>query len=65
MRSLEMAGKAAGKEPREGRALSINGGGNEGESAQQFKALEDDHIEQMIEELLDYGSIELSSVGSE
>ncbi|KAI7994202.1 Ethylene-responsive transcription factor ERF003 [Camellia lanceoleosa] len=24
---------------------------------QQFKALEDDHIEQMIEELLDYGSI--------
>ncbi|KAK4858394.1 hypothetical protein QYF36_015699 [Acer negundo] len=26
---------------------------------QQFQALEDDHIEQMIEELLDYGSIEL------
>lgn len=26
---------------------------------QQFKPLEDDHIEQMIEELLDYGSIEL------
>ncbi|XP_027333313.1 ethylene-responsive transcription factor ERF003-like [Abrus precatorius] len=28
----------------------------------QFKPLEDDHIEQMIEELLDYGSIELCSV---
>ncbi|KAF8035845.1 hypothetical protein BT93_C1768 [Corymbia citriodora subsp. variegata] len=28
---------------------------------QQFKPLEDDHIEQMIEELLDYGSLELSS----
>ncbi|XP_061363883.1 protein PPLZ02-like [Gastrolobium bilobum] len=26
---------------------------------QQFKPLEEDHIEQMIEELLDYGSIEL------
>nr|WAK86034.1 transcription factor ERF73 [Nothapodytes nimmoniana] len=29
---------------------------------QVSKPLEDDHIEQMIEELLDYGSIELSSV---
>ncbi|KAJ4718583.1 Ethylene-responsive transcription factor [Melia azedarach] len=28
-------------------------------TSQQFKSLEDDHIEQMIEELLDYGSIEL------
>ncbi|XP_059306673.1 ethylene-responsive transcription factor ERF003-like [Lycium ferocissimum] len=36
---------------------------DKGEStAQQFKSLEDEHIEQMIEELLDYGSIELSSV---
>ncbi|XP_059302544.1 ethylene-responsive transcription factor ERF003-like [Lycium ferocissimum] len=37
---------------------------NEGqaESTQQFKSLEDHHIEQMIEELLDYGSIELCSV---
>nr|QNI23918.1 AP2/ERF transcription factor [Camptotheca acuminata] len=34
----------------------------QGESTQQFKPLEDDHIEQMIEELLDYGSIELCSV---
>ncbi|KAF8393075.1 hypothetical protein HHK36_021316 [Tetracentron sinense] len=32
------------------------------ESTQQIKPLEDDHIEQMIEELLDYGSIELCSV---
>ncbi|KAK4375474.1 hypothetical protein RND71_006151 [Anisodus tanguticus] len=32
------------------------------DSAQQFKSLEDHHVEQMIEELLDYGSIELSSV---
>ncbi|CAI9766158.1 unnamed protein product [Fraxinus pennsylvanica] len=31
-------------------------------SGQELKALEDDHIEQMIEELLDYGSIELCSV---
>lgn len=31
---------------------------------QQFKPLEDDHIEQMIEELLDYGSIELCPVAS-
>ncbi|XP_027939791.1 ethylene-responsive transcription factor ERF003-like isoform X1 [Vigna unguiculata] len=30
----------------------------------QFKPLEEDHIEQMIEELLDYGSVELSSVFS-
>ncbi|BFG17912.1 hypothetical protein CerSpe_041860 [Prunus speciosa] len=30
-------------------------------SQQQFKPLEDDHIEQMIEELLHYGSIELCS----
>lgn len=34
------------------------------EIAQQFKPLEDDHIEQMIEELLDYGSLELCSVVS-
>lgn len=33
-------------------------------SHQQFQpVLEDDHIEQMIQELLDYGSIELCSVG--
>ncbi|EOY29376.1 hypothetical protein QUC31_020816 [Theobroma cacao] len=32
------------------------------ESPQQFKPLEEDHIQQMIEELLDYGSIELCNV---
>ncbi|XVF89375.1 hypothetical protein PTKIN_Ptkin19aG0125200 [Pterospermum kingtungense] len=32
------------------------------ENTQQFKPLEEDHIEQMIEELLDYGSIELCNV---
>ena len=32
------------------------------ESSQQFKSLEEDHIEQMIEELLYYGSFELCSV---
>ncbi|KAI3463449.1 hypothetical protein Pfo_020112 [Paulownia fortunei] len=31
-------------------------------NVQEFKSLEDDHIEQMIQELLDYGSIELCSV---
>lgn len=31
-------------------------------STEEFKTLEDHHIEQMIEELLDYGSIELCSV---
>ncbi|OMO61621.1 hypothetical protein CCACVL1_23388 [Corchorus capsularis] len=32
------------------------------ETTQQFTPLEEDHIEQMIEELLDYGSIELCNV---
>ena len=35
-----------------------------GSEQQQFIPLEDDHIDQMIEELLDYGSIELCSVSS-
>lgn len=34
-------------------------GQGESNTSQQFKALDDDHIEQMIEELLDYGYIEL------
>ncbi|KAF3622872.1 Ethylene-responsive transcription factor [Capsicum annuum] len=42
------------------------GDGDQGQStesaSQQFNALEDEHIDQMIEELLDYGSIEMSSV---
>ncbi|KAG8495317.1 hypothetical protein CXB51_012943 [Gossypium anomalum] len=32
------------------------------ERTQPFKSLEEDHIEQMIEELLDYGSIEICNV---
>ncbi|KAK7318239.1 hypothetical protein RJT34_02938 [Clitoria ternatea] len=50
------------------RWLEGNWAGVEGQvevSHQQFQpVLEDDHIEQMIQELLDYGSIELCSVGS-
>ncbi|KAI4329382.1 hypothetical protein L6164_021650 [Bauhinia variegata] len=39
--------------------------GQDQDTQQQFQpVLEDDHIEQMIQELLDYGSIELCSVGS-
>lgn len=38
------------------------GGGTGNTTTQFIKPLEDDHIEQMIEELLDYGSIELCSV---
>ncbi|KAF5456788.1 ethylene-responsive transcription factor ERF003-like [Juglans microcarpa x Juglans regia] len=34
----------------------------ENQNPQQFKPLEDDHIEQMIQELVHYGSIELCSV---
>ncbi|CAL5444185.1 unnamed protein product [Camellia sinensis] len=56
------------KEGEMGTGLSEKWVVNEGDqvesSAQQFKALEDDHIEQMIEELLDCGSIELCSVVS-
>lgn len=33
-----------------------------GHGQEQIKTLEDDHIEQMIQELLHYGSIELCSV---
>ncbi|KAL2462140.1 Ethylene-responsive transcription factor [Abeliophyllum distichum] len=36
--------------------------GHEGNAEEQFKPLEDEYIDQMIEELLDYGSIELCSV---
>ncbi|KDP33540.1 hypothetical protein JCGZ_07111 [Jatropha curcas] len=34
------------------------------DNTQQFKPLEDHHIEQMIEELIDYGSIEICSTVS-
>ncbi|XP_073127589.1 ethylene-responsive transcription factor ERF003 [Henckelia pumila] len=33
-----------------------------GDNGKKFDSLEDDHIEQMIQELLDYGSIELCTV---
>lgn len=47
--------------------MPVNEGYSEvqSERAHQFKPLEDQDIEQMIEELLDYGSIELSSVLNE
>lgn len=41
-----------------------HGGGHyDMEETQQFRTLEEDHIEQMIEELLDYESIELCFIG--
>lgn len=43
----------------EGNWVGENGQGQSTTTTEQFKALEDDHIEQMIEELLDYGYIEL------
>ncbi|PSS07551.1 Ethylene-responsive transcription factor [Actinidia chinensis var. chinensis] len=64
MTSQQVSKKTKTKEPHPHDAQSHHVLGNEGQagSEQQFKALEDDHIEQMIEELLDYGSIELCSV---
>ncbi|KAK7261995.1 hypothetical protein RIF29_28323 [Crotalaria pallida] len=54
--------------PEEMQWLQGNWFGEEGQvevSEQQFQpVLEDDHVEQMIQELLHYGSIELCSVGS-
>ena len=64
MTSQQVSKKTKTKEPNPHDAQFHPVLGNEGQmgSEQQFKALEDDHIEQMIEELLDYGSIELCSV---
>ncbi|KAM7483591.1 hypothetical protein LguiB_008174 [Lonicera macranthoides] len=59
MESLQKAKKTVTKDAQR----NIKGGsaGKMGSGDQQLiKTLEDDHIEQMIEELLDYGSIELS-----
>ncbi|GAA0186614.1 DNA-binding transcription factor [Lithospermum erythrorhizon] len=42
--------------------LPENWGGFNGENVQDFMTLEDDHIEQMIQELLDYDCVDLSSV---
>lgn len=72
--SLQMSKNSPEKEPQEAKCtLRTAGNGITGKSGemgcvegqvqssdnQQFKPLEDDHIEQMIEELLYYGSIEL------
>ncbi|KAH1094086.1 hypothetical protein GYH30_039696 [Glycine max] len=54
------------KRPEEEQESEANRGGKRVKAVEnvplQFKPLEEDHIEQMIEELLDYGSIELCSV---
>ncbi|KAF5453273.1 hypothetical protein F2P56_028188 [Juglans regia] len=73
--SLQMAKNSAENEPQaphEHTHFSPSNGiaGKSGEKGQvessdhhqQFKTLEDDHIEQMIEELLYYGSIELRNI---
>lgn len=74
MASLQMAAKPVGRGAQEpqspppaarGKSIANRVDTNEatqGESGQQFNSLEDDHIEQMIQELLDYGSVELCSV---
>nr|GMC51427.1 ethylene-responsive transcription factor ERF003-like [Ipomoea batatas] len=49
-------------QPPQTAAATAVGGGIGNATPQFIKPLEDDHIEQMIEELLDYGSIELCSV---
>ena len=36
--------------------------GSQGESIQEFKSPEEEYIEQIIQELLDYGPVELCSV---
>ncbi|XP_019176917.1 PREDICTED: ethylene-responsive transcription factor ERF003-like [Ipomoea nil] len=50
------------QQPPQTAAAAAVGGGIGNTTTQFIKPLEDDHIEQMIEELLDYGSIELCSV---
>lgn len=69
MESLKMAKKMPIREPNAAEQSScsnredcIYGENVQTGSGQELKALEDDHIEQMIEELLDYGSLELCSV---
>lgn len=43
-------------------AIKVDSSECQGENAQQFKSPEEEYIEQMIQELLDYGSVELCSV---
>ncbi|KAH0687355.1 hypothetical protein KY285_017916 [Solanum tuberosum] len=73
MTSLTAMSKRTGKtklEDKKEKEISTKRGDGEerqSESASQqyMKSLEDEHIEQMIEELLDYGSIEMCSVLNE
>nr|GLL46944.1 ethylene-responsive transcription factor ERF003-like [Ipomoea trifida] len=53
---------AAAQPPAADWAVKTEGVLEMGNTTEFIKPLEDDHIEQMIEELLDYGSFELSSV---
>lgn len=72
MTSLKMAKKVPVFEPGQVSSFDRQNGGGGGAnysygssseiSGQEFKCLEDDHIEQMIQELLDYSSVELCSV---
>lgn len=43
-------------------AIKVESSECQGENVQQFKSPEEEYIEQMIQELLDYGSVELCSV---
>lgn len=43
-------------------AIKVDSSECQGENVQQFKSPEEEYIEQMIQELLDYGSVELCSV---
>ncbi|KAK1363999.1 ethylene-responsive transcription factor ERF003-like [Heracleum sosnowskyi] len=43
-------------------AIKVDSSEGLGENVQQFKSPEEEYIEQMIQELLDYGSVELCSV---
>ncbi|KAK4735699.1 hypothetical protein R3W88_009960 [Solanum pinnatisectum] len=73
MTSLTAMSKRTGKiklEDKKEKEISTNRGDGEerqceSASQQYMKSLEDEHIEQMIEELLDYGSIEMCSVLNE
>ncbi|KAF3955944.1 hypothetical protein ACB098_05G076400 [Castanea mollissima] len=68
--SLQMAKKPVQKEPQftvsshqsSGQTGFVEGQVESSTNNQQFLPLEDDHIEQMIEELLYYGSIEVCNV---
>ncbi|KAJ4842253.1 hypothetical protein Tsubulata_032806 [Turnera subulata] len=58
------AGKSTGTQGGNWVNVEQNQVGSGDQQQQYYRALEDHHIEQMIEELLDYGSMELCSVNS-